>query len=371
MIKNAKQKPQIYYGLHFCPGVAEYKEPGQEPYRIFINENTIRDMNPTFAGCPVYVQHVDEVDLGNIQAEADGYVVESFYNAADGKTWCKFVAVSDRAHEAIRTGWKLSNAYFPKQLSAGGEWNGVEYAKEITQGEFEHLAIVPNPRYAESVIMTPDEFKLYNANKQIELLKIANSNETQKEKKSMLKFFKKSTVENGADLEAMTVVLPKSKREITLSQLVNEKDEYELKMKEPQMANGEHHVEVAGKKMTVNELVEKHNAMCQEMDEMKAKKDDAGDGDEAAEKKHDADDADAALEEKKKDDDGDADMNSEEPKKNEEEKKKDEDDTKAKKNANFKKLKNAELDALKNVERSPFEMSEDKIARGKVRYGSN
>src|SRR5689334_328672 len=99
-IENAKTLPKIYYGLHFLPGTAEYREPAKEPYRIFIGEEAIKNMNASFAGRPVYVHHVDEVNLDKIQ-EADGYVVESFYNKNDGKTWAKFIVVSDRAHEAI------------------------------------------------------------------------------------------------------------------------------------------------------------------------------------------------------------------------------------------------------------------------------
>ena len=107
-IKNASQLPKRFFGMHFSEGCAEYRESPTKSYKIFIDEKTIRNMNPTFEGRPVYVDHVDDVDLKNIQ-NADGYVVKSFYNKADGKHWVEFMAVSDRAHEAIRNGWKLSN----------------------------------------------------------------------------------------------------------------------------------------------------------------------------------------------------------------------------------------------------------------------
>ena len=60
-VKNAKSLPEIYYGLHMVEGTAEYSEAGKEPYRIYIGETTIKNMNPTFQGKPVYVDHVDEV----------------------------------------------------------------------------------------------------------------------------------------------------------------------------------------------------------------------------------------------------------------------------------------------------------------------
>src|SRR5690606_38544515 len=115
------------------PGVAEYKEPGKDPFRIFLNEDTIRAMGPTFAGRPVFVLHADEVaeDVDELKQEADGWVVDSFYNEADGKHWVKFLVCSKKAEEAIAKGYRLSNAYIPKSFGKGGEWNGVSYNKEV------------------------------------------------------------------------------------------------------------------------------------------------------------------------------------------------------------------------------------------------
>ena len=133
MIKNSAGK--IFYGMHFYPGVAEYREEGREPTRIFINENTIRRMSPSFAGRPIFVEHVEEVeqDIDELRKDADGYVIESFFNAADGKTWVKFIVTSQRGLDAIeKKGYRLSNAYVPKSYGAGGQWNGVDYEKEVT-----------------------------------------------------------------------------------------------------------------------------------------------------------------------------------------------------------------------------------------------
>ena len=168
---------QIFYGIHFYPGVAEYQEPNKAPYRVFLNETTLRQMDSTFAGKPIFVHHVEDVDskLDNVRAEADGWVSESFFNEADGKHWVKFIIVSERGLQAVRSGWKLSNAYIPKSFGPGGLWNGVEYAQQIMNAEYEHLAIVPNPRYEESVILTPEQFKKHNDDLKDELKKIANS----------------------------------------------------------------------------------------------------------------------------------------------------------------------------------------------------
>lgn len=358
-ILNAKTLPQVYYGLHMVPGVAEYKDPSSgEPYRILIQEPTIKQMDASFAGRPVYVNHVPEVDLEKIH-EADGYVIESFFNKTDGKHWVKFLVVSDRGHEAIRTGWKLSNAYVPKTFGAGGLNHGVEYLKEVTSGEYEHLAIVPNPRYEESVIMTPEQFKEYNQTKENELMRIANS----QGEPSMLNFFKRSKVENTADLESTLVTLPKSKIEKSIAQLVNEADEAEVKKNEEQkeipMANGDHMVSVGEEKMTVNQLVEKHMSM---LEEQKKNSQPA-----AAEEKQNTE---QKEEEKKENTESEVKEEKQNTEDKEEKKENQEGVEEKKENAlHFDALKNAPNHAIQ-AQQPKIELSLDRVQRGQQRYGS-
>lgn len=338
-------------------GVAEYREPGQEPYRIFIGEDAIKNMDPSFQGRPVFVHHVDGVDDNRevVKEQADGYVIRSFFNQTDGKHWCEFIAVTDEALERIRAGWKLSNAYLVKDATSGGQWHGVDYAKKVTRGEYEHLAIVPNPRYAESVILTPEEFKAYNEKKEVELRRLANEN---KGVFSMFNLFKKEAVKNTAEFESMSVTLPKSKVEKTLLQLVNEADDYNLKMKEPQMANGDHHVMVGEHKMSVNELVEKHMAACNELAEMKKGKE--ANGDDNLENEED---------EKKKKEEAEKKANTE---REAAEKKANSDKAAAEKAQADKEA----ADKLRNADKSKFddsvtvEVGNEASQRGKSRYGS-
>jgi hypothetical protein len=221
-IKNARQLPQILYGRHMSPGVAEYRPAGEAPFRILVNEDAIRKMDKSFSGKPVYVRHVDEVNLSSLQAEADGYVFDSFFNEADGAHWVRMIVVSDKGHEAVRKGWKLSNAYMPKTYAPGGISKGVEYQRELIDGEYEHLAIVDDPRYEDSVILTPEEFKKFNEDKLADLRRLSNS----KEKRSMWDLFKRTKVES--DLTPDTIIkLPKSGKEVTLEALVNAMDKAE------------------------------------------------------------------------------------------------------------------------------------------------
>lgn len=276
-------KGHIFYGLHMYPGVAEYSEPGKEPYRIFLNEDTIRAMGPSFAGRPVFVQHTDEVcpDINQLRAEADGFVVESFYNESDGKHWVKFLVVSDRGMDAISKGWKLSNCYIPKAFSNGGQWNGVSYSKEVKSGEYEHLAIVSDPRYEESIILTPTQFKEYNESKKVELHRLTNN---KKGSSMKISFFKKSKVENSMDMEEISVLLPVTKKEMTIKELVEFAD------KKP-VQNAK--IKVGETEMSQDELVKEFLAATAEIARLEnAKKCNEDDEDDKKENADDEDDED-------------------------------------------------------------------------------
>lgn len=364
-------KGTVYYGCHFYPGVAEYQEPGKEPYRVFLNEDTIRSMDPTFAGRPVFVMHVDGVDdkVDELRKEADGWVVESFYNQADGKHWVKFLVVSERGERAIRNGMKLSNCYAPRgPFGQGGLWNGVKYEKEIKGGEYEHLAIVPNPRYEESVILTPEQFKKYNEDKIGELKRLAN----EKGLEPMLKLFKRTKVENSADMDGLEIMLEKSGKVLSISQLAKEADE--RYSNSPMAAHPEHLVDMGdGAKMTVNDLLAKHKALCDELGAMKKKNEEDADKDDDSMENEEGEDDDSMENEEDKDDDSMENEDDEAAKKKAlklaEHEDKEIKEAK-KKNAKEKadRLRNAHLHASNETAR--IDLPEDRVARGRTRYGS-
>lgn len=361
-VKNAQGKGTVYYGMHFYPGIASYAE-GDGELRVFLNENNIRKMDPSFAGRPVFVHHVDGVEdnVDDLRKEADGWVVESFYNAADGKHWAKFIIVTERAEKAISRGMRLSNCYIPKSYGPKGTWNGFSYDKEITSAEYEHLAIVPNPRYEESVIMSPEQFKAYNSEKELELKRLANSKNEGDKKMSKFKWFKREKVENSIDLEAMSVELPTSKREVTISSLINEADALE---KTKGIANSKDTVEVDGVQLTVEDLIESYKNAKKNKEDDEDKDDDKKDNDDM-------------------DDEGDADSMDNEDDDEEERKaalKKAADDKKENAKKKAAKLKNAadkhvreqqeEIERERKKIANKRDMPGDKLKRGKARYGS-
>lgn len=355
ILSNAMQPPKVYYGLHFTPGVAEYSDPETgEAYRIFINESTAKSMDKSMAGVPLYVNHVAEVDISKIQAEAAGYVFESFYNPLDGNHWCKFIVVSDAGHTAIKRGYTLSNTYKPMKLAPGGTRHNVEYLREITEAEYRHLALVDDPRYEHSMVLTPEEFKDYNLSREQELKAVANAKD-EGEPSMKLNFFKRTKIDNSKelDIENTIVELPKSKKEMSISEIVNSLDEIENSKGKAKPALEIDTVAISDKEtMTVGdlkkELLELRNAM-------------------------DEDDKDNKSEEDEKDNESDEDKKKreeEEEKANaiaDEAKKKADAEKENARVARFKKINNAHKQPL---EEKRAEDGQDRVARGKQMFGS-
>ena len=194
-MKNSKDFPKRYFARHIKEGLVHYrsKDGGDELY--LVKDDALKKMNSSFEGKPIYIRHVDEVNTDTMKNDAVGYVVKSFYNEFDGAWWAEIIA-DDEAQVYIEKGWAVSNAYLPTELGSGGVYHDINYLKEIKNGEYEHLAIVDNPRYEEAVIMTPEEYKAFNEGRKAELEKLKNSKENEmlsdEDKKEILDSLKNS-----------------------------------------------------------------------------------------------------------------------------------------------------------------------------------
>lgn len=270
---------KIYYGLHFYPGIAQYNNADGTSYKILLKEDTLRKMDSTFPGKPAFVEHVNDVpkDRDKLKNQADAWVIESFFNPPDGKHWTKFITVTDEADSAIAQGYKLSNAYHPATDNTPGIWNGMDYDAEVVDGVYEHLAITKNPRYNESVIMTPDEFKSYNENLNKELMRISNSKKEDKKmsiKESIMNiFYTKKKIENSADLGDTFVTLPKSGKEYSIMQIINAMDDFEEKKKTNE---ADYNMKVKlhdGTICNVSDLIDKHKKLSNKIKNKEDKKD--------------------------------------------------------------------------------------------------
>ena len=350
MIQNSKDFPKRYFVRHIKEGLVHYLEKGEDKLYL-IKDEALKKMNASFDGKPIYIKHVDEVNMDTLKEDANGYVVKSFYNEFDGAWWAEIIA-DDEAQGFIKKGWAVSNAYLPTELGSGGVYHDIDYDKEVKNGVYEHLAIVDNPRYEEAVIMTPDEFKNFNEGRKTELEKLKNSKEkkmlSEEEKKELLDSLKNSLVEVVKD---------------TVKNALEEKIEEDKKNAEDEdhrqlireiaavSAKGEGDFE-GGLDEKVREIIKLAEKLGYSKDEAKHNAED-----EEEEKKDEKEDE----EEEKKDNESDEDSEeSKENKCNEEEKKENS------KFFNF--LHNAKANREKGKTASTMAAG---LALGKARYGSN
>ena len=274
--QNAKEEPKVFYCKHITSGVCAYADE-----TILIGEEALKGMDKTFAGKPIYVNH-QPVNLENLQQEADGYVAESFYLPEDGSHWAKIIIVSDKGHEAIRKGWKVSNAYVPDEFGVGGEWHNIPYNREVMKAHYTHLALVDNPRYEEAVVLTPEDFKMYKEEKQAQLKALENNKENKKPKgegKTMFKLFKKTEVTNSDDLSKVMVELSDGSA-VSIGEMVNSVEKDIKEKAEAEEAKNklndllEEAVTVNGEEMTVKDLIKEYESKCNKCNEDEDKKDD-------------------------------------------------------------------------------------------------
>lgn len=257
--QNEMSFPEVYYAKHMQEGVVSYPEDKEINY---LSNETLTEMAKTFDGKPVLVKH-QEIDLDHLKEQADGYVVDNFYNKYDGWWWVKFIAVSDEAKNAIRQGWKVSNCYINFQRGQAGTKHGVHYDCELLHPEYEHLAIVENPRYEESIILTEDEYNDYINNLKSKLNRRINSKE-----KHMFKLFQKKV--NEVEVDDMYVELGNGESMLLTEAL----DKFEALKKEDadaeekanrKMCNSEDEVTLHdGSNVKIKDIVERLNKCNEE-----------------------------------------------------------------------------------------------------------
>ena len=152
--KNHKSKS--YCCSFLQPGLAGYDN---ETYKILLTDEGIMNFLHTYVGCPVYVHHLGEEECNNKEV---GYVSKAF-KGADDWYYCDFVVFDKEAQGKLDDEkWLISCAYDIIRTNKGGKHNGIDYDSEVIDGVFDHLAIVPDPRYEDVQVLqnSGDKFML-------------------------------------------------------------------------------------------------------------------------------------------------------------------------------------------------------------------
>lgn len=278
-MKHRLPKAQIFYGLHFSDGLCHYGEAdlpeGVAPFNILVPAEVAKEMDPTMAGCPVFVKHVRSEREPLQNGDEDGWVSESFFNPADGFHWAKFEVITEEGLQAIKAGWTLSNAWDPAVIEETGDWHSIEYQKRAGAGsKYRHLAIVETPRYEESTVKTPEEFKAYNDECERRQLALRNSKEPKgADSMGLLEFFNVETKATKLD-DKLYVTLPLTNKKVNVLKFLNDADA-EMSKNPDGYANPDHKVKLHdGRVCNVGQLVALHkglhDAMCNEGFEQKS-----------------------------------------------------------------------------------------------------
>lgn len=279
-----------FFALHICEGVANYPELKK---MILVREEALRRMDPTFQGRVVKFggEHLEVGDskkmdrAENKGAEGEGTVVKSFFNEADGRHWAEIMVWDKEALSAIEKGIGVSNAYLMKPMAPGGDYHAVKYDEEVMDGIYDHLLITDSPRYEESKILTPEEFKKYNEERQAKLALVTNK---LKETEMEFKLFGRKPIEGLPDLKGIEVELPLSKKTVLITNVLNAVDkQMENEEKGEAYADNSHKVKLNENEVcTVADLVTKHKNMTNEMERMRNELEEwekAGNGEQHAE----------------------------------------------------------------------------------------
>lgn len=152
-------------GRHFKsrfiqPGLAGY--PGQFGNALIKKENLDKFVR-TLRNKPVTINHKDNIG----DDDKVGEVLNVWYNPEDGWYWCDGIITDETAINLINDkNWSVSCSYdFTKYDDEGGTENNIPYDIEFLDGEFNHLAIVNNPRYeGANIVFNSKTFNVGNNN---------------------------------------------------------------------------------------------------------------------------------------------------------------------------------------------------------------
>lgn len=151
------------YRINFIePGIMNYDDINAGT--VLVQRSALDRMRDSFIGKPlVNEDHIDldpgqaykKDDKSNPQADGIVYAVgtdpETGWDYADVIIWNE-----DTLKNIEEKGYSASCAYTPKKVDPnGGVWHNFPYNEEVIDGEYNHMAIVDNPRY-ERVTIYPN-----------------------------------------------------------------------------------------------------------------------------------------------------------------------------------------------------------------------
>jgi hypothetical protein len=245
--------PRRYRAEHIKAGLVGYPER-PDLGTLLVSQTALENMRKSFIGKPVVnlghtdadpaalfdftKDQMDEIAVGVV---SDAGKLENGWEYVDMLIWDE-----ETQRNIDQRGFSVSNAYKPTAEGGPGTENQIPYDAELVDGEYLHMAIVPNPRYQDA--------KVY-----------ANSI---KEKRMGLKLFTKKApkvVENAAmeEMDVENAMIKNGDEEIALADAIAAYKKQQETEQAPAMLNADDEVDVDGKKVKVSELMNAYKNMSE------------------------------------------------------------------------------------------------------------
>jgi hypothetical protein len=229
---NSKDWAKTYKASNFIEkGVCTYNDE-----TIYLSQEALNKAIASIKGRPVVIKH-QKVTPQNMEDHAVGYVSDCGFCSDTAAFYCNFLVFDDEGKEVIAKDYSVSCAYIPKAFGIGGTWHNTPYDREVTELEFTHLALVPDPRY--------EDAKIYENSKDT-----TQTDNTTKETYNM----EKIEVEQGF-LASLIELAQKPFMNSKKEEKEEPKDKEDKKIDDDEM-------EYEGKKYSKKELVNAYEAGC-------------------------------------------------------------------------------------------------------------
>lgn len=224
--QNSKDWAKTYKASNFIEkGVCTYNDE-----TIYLSQETLNNAIQSIKGRPVVIKH-QKVDPSNMKDHAVGHVYDGGFCDQEASFYCNFLVFDDEGKEVIAKDYSVSCAYLPKAFGKGGTWHNTPYDREVTELEFTHLALVPDPRYEDAKIYENSKDEVHNA-KTINVLDVYQYIlEHSPEDNQPPAWIKQKLVDSGSKYEERMINLSdlKVKAENRIKNENKEKDAFDVK----------------------------------------------------------------------------------------------------------------------------------------------
>lgn len=216
---------------------------------VLVRKETLDRMAASLEGKPIINWDHRKVSPEDFKkGRAQGIIIgPALFNAATGWYHAKGLVWDESTRKNIENGFSISCAYNVNEWGDGpGTHNQVPYEREVKNGTYTHIAVVPTPRYDGA---------------RIEIL-----NSTGGKTMSFLSLFRKDKPEEKIEIDMATEVSLENGSKVSLETLTASYKAEEAKKQEllNKSLEDDRVVEINGKKVTIKELKNAHLAMYNE-----------------------------------------------------------------------------------------------------------